>query len=99
MKLVIGKYVALAGCLLIGLGGCSADPKYVEADFGNSVRQMVAAQIYDPVVASDPVEEPPELLDGTGASESVTGYRQSARRSSARNQSSTDGASIGLDQQ
>ncbi len=98
MNLVESKYVVQAACVFVLLGGCSADPKYVEEDFGNSVRQMVAAQIYDPVTASNPAEEPPELLDGAGASESVTGYRESARRRSTRNQSAGSQGIIGIGQ-
>ena len=75
--------------MALGLSGCIIDPTHVEDDFGNSVRQMVAAQIYDPEAATMPDPEPPLLVDGVAASQSVIGYREDAKRED-RTASSTD---------
>lgn len=61
------------------IAGCVSDPIHVEEDFGNSVNQMVNAQIYDPGTASDPDATAPEWLYGTAASNSVDGYDKSSR--------------------
>lgn len=51
----IGSLLAFAGC---------AGPSAVEADFGNSVRQMVSAQQAHPEVSRNP---DPAVVDGTDA--------------------------------
>lgn len=66
--------------LFTTLASCSMDPVYVEEDFGNSVRQMIAAQISDPEAATNPSPDAPDLLDGVSAEESVLGYRNDAKR-------------------
>ena len=69
---------ALALAALVA-GGCAwHEPARVEEDFGESVRQMVQAQIHDPQTAARPAVNGPELLDGTTADISIEGYRQSA---------------------
>lgn len=72
--------------ILLGLSGCISDPKYVEEEFGLSVKQMVEAQIYDPAAASNPLAAPPELIDGTAASESILGYREESKRETGSDQ-------------
>lgn len=59
------------------LAGCATtDPSRVEADFGNSVRQMTSAQILDPAAAQNPPTELPSGLD-PGNAEAVLGvYRE-----------------------
>ncbi len=69
-----------AFALFTTLTSCSMDPVYVEEDFGNSVRQMIAAQISDPEAAANPSPDAPYLLDGVSAEESVLGYRKDAKR-------------------
>lgn len=57
------------------LGGCSFyDASRVEADFGNSVRQMVQEQIYDTQAASNPSEDVMPV-DGVILDNSIKTYR------------------------
>ncbi len=67
---------AFIGLASYMISGCLTPPKTLEEDFGVSVRQMVKSQIYDPVVAAEPGDLPPEILDGIAASESLKGYRE-----------------------
>lgn len=67
---------AFIGLASYMISGCLTPPKTLEEDFGVSVRQMVKSQIYDPVVAAEPGDLPPEILDGFAASESINGYRE-----------------------
>lgn len=79
---VAGKILALTALTaLSGMGlGCVSDPNFVEEDFGNSVRQMVQGQIYDPAAASTPSELPPDSQDGVTSSTSVEDYREHSKR-------------------
>lgn len=55
----------VAGALCAGCASTAqTDATRVEDDFGNSVRQMVKGQIYDPKAASKPPAEPPMGMDG-----------------------------------
>lgn len=72
-------YLTCLGSMVLLSTACSStDARRVEKDFGNSVRQMVQAQIYDPQIAHQPPILGPNLLDGVAGSESVTGYREAA---------------------
>ena len=63
-KLVVTAFTLIS----IFVSGCSStDPTRVEADYGNSVRNMIEAQIYDPDAAKYPPSEPPTTLDGSYA--------------------------------
>ncbi|QBQ55878.1 hypothetical protein [Nitrosococcus wardiae] len=62
--------------LVLLLGCTSTDPVRVEQDFGNSVRNMIQAQIYDPEAARNPPVDPPAALDGAKAGEALKEYRQ-----------------------
>ena len=73
-------YLAFVVLLQLSVTGCISDPKQVEDDFGSSVKQMVNAQIYDPVAASQPDSMPPLILDGAVAGTGVDGYRTDAKR-------------------
>ena len=65
------------------LGGCSFnDASRVEADFGNSVRQMVEEQIYDKQAASNPSEEV-MAIDGVILDNSMKVYRGEAEKEKA----------------
>ena len=70
---------ALAGLALAALalaGGCAwQEPGRVESDFGNSVRQMIAAQIDDPRAASAPAVDGPNRLDGPTSQIGLESYR------------------------
>ena len=76
------RNVLLLGFVLmqIGLSGCIIDPTVVEDDFGQSVRQMVEGQIYDPVTASNPSVDGPLIVDGVVVGTIVGGYREAAKR-------------------
>lgn len=54
------KAVPLLAILL--LGGCANQETLTERNFGDSVRNMVRAQVYDPSTLSDPSDE---IVDGT----------------------------------
>ncbi len=58
------------------LSACtSTDPVRVEEDFGNSVRNMIQAQTYNPDAARNPPSEPPTVLDGPKGSKVLDTYR------------------------
>lgn len=80
MNSILTGKVFLIGALSTLASGCISDPKFVEEDFGNSVRQMVQSQIYDPAAASTPSELPPESQDGVTSSTSVEDYQEHSKR-------------------
>lgn len=57
------------------IAGC-ADTPLADADFGNSVRQMVQAQTLDPAAASNPPELAPEITDGARLEQALEVYRK-----------------------
>ena len=68
----------LLGALMVMASGCAYMPgaaPEVEADFGNSVRNMVRAQTYDVHAAENPQEGITEGLDGAKAEAGLKGYR------------------------
>lgn len=68
----LGAALALS---FLALGGCSFyDASRVDADFGNSVRQMVDEQIYDKQAASNPSEDVMEI-DGVIQDNNMKVYR------------------------
>ena len=75
---------ALIASSALALGGCIIDPTHVEEDFGSSVRQMIAGQIYDPEAASNPDENAPALVDGVAVTRAIEGYREDAKREERR---------------
>ena len=74
------KPIAATLCAASLAASCAMGPTHVEEDFGRSVRQMVDAQISDPAAAADPSPHAPDRLDGVGAEEALSGYREGARR-------------------
>ena len=60
--------------LVIGLGltGCAADPGF-EQPLGDSVRQMISAQTYEPEQSAP--ERTPMLYDGSQSQRSIETYR------------------------
>ena len=58
----------VAACAAIGLAGCAAEPSAVEADFGASVRAMIAAQ-----TVRDGTPTP--TLDGKKSQKILEAYR------------------------
>jgi len=59
--------VTLLGLTLLLSIGCSTEPKRVEADYGNSVHQMVQASTYNPEAAASTVSMPVIGMDGKRA--------------------------------
>ncbi|HEY5756646.1 MAG TPA: hypothetical protein VIU34_12535 [Steroidobacter sp.] len=64
---VVFATVAIAGC---------ADTPLADADYGNSVKQMVQAQTLDPVTANNPAERAPEITDGARLEAALDIYRK-----------------------
>ena len=46
------------------LTGCNSEPKRVEADYGNSVTQMIQASTYNPEAAASTESKPVIGMDG-----------------------------------
>lgn len=67
-------FVATFG-LLLATGCTHSDPVRVEQDYGNSVRHMLNAQIYNPEAAEHPIIDPPRPLDGEKAEAVIRSYR------------------------
>ena len=55
------------------LAGCASEPTATEQEFGDSVRQMVRAQIADPSTISNPPQDAIDMTDG----QTLEAYRQS----------------------
>jgi type IV pilus biogenesis protein CpaD/CtpE len=64
--------LAVSGSLLAA--GCATGPEAVEADFGNSVRQMTQAQIANPAAPVD--NSPIDHGDGSRINAAVEAYRK-----------------------
>ena len=59
--------VILLGIVMVMSTGCSTEPKRVEADYGNSVNQMVQAATYNPEAAASTESIPVFGMDGKRA--------------------------------
>ncbi len=57
------------------LGGCASEPTMTEQNFGDSVRNMIAAQTYDPDTLTAPEEGAIESTDGDMLRGSLEAYR------------------------
>lgn len=74
------KYFYISVVLSLTSTSCAwTEPTRVEADFGNSVRLMVAEQLYDPATARDPLVDAPEVLSGAAAQAAIDGQAAAAR--------------------
>lgn len=61
---------------LAGLAGCASSPQQEnDPAFGNSVRQMISAQIHDPGAAARAGTDAPSGLDGARAENVIKAYR------------------------
>jgi len=60
--------------------GCSTEPKRVEADFGNSVHQMVQASTYNPEAAASTESLPVYGMDGKRAMNSLDAMKTDTER-------------------
>lgn len=70
-----------AGVFVLACSGCAYMPgaaQTVENDFGNSVRNMVSSQTYDPQAAENPPQGVTEGLDGQKAGLGLETYRTEA---------------------
>lgn len=65
----------LGATLVVTVGGCAGGPTATEREFGDSVRQMIRAQVYDPSTLQTPSEEPVERTDGQLLERSLEAYR------------------------
>ena len=73
-KLWIGSLAAMI------ISGCAwHEPTRVQDDFGNSVRTMIAEQLYDANVAREPLIGGPDTLAGSAAASSVGGYEVASK--------------------
>lgn len=61
----------LSGVVTVAVAG----PTATEADFGNSVRNMIEQQTYDPKAAAQPAQNPPTMMDGERAAAALKVYR------------------------
>jgi hypothetical protein len=67
------RSVGLALPLL--LGACASEPTQTERNFGESVRQMVRSQTYDPSTLTTPSEAPVDRTDGQLLEGAIEAYR------------------------
>jgi hypothetical protein len=70
-RVLIGTVTAVAA---LAAAGCADTPS--EADYGNSVKQMVEAQTYDPAAAANPPEQAPATTDGARLQNALDNYRK-----------------------
>lgn len=69
------SFLILISALCLTLGCASTDATRAESNFGNSVRNMIKSQIYDPMAAQNPPKEPPLTLDGNKSEQILETYR------------------------
>ena len=67
--------VTLLGLAIVMSIGCSTEPKRVEADYGNSVNQMVQAATYNPEAAASTESIPVYGMDGKRAMNTLDAMR------------------------
>jgi len=60
--------------------GCSTEPKRVEADYGNSVHQMIQASTYNPEAAASTESIPVLGLDGRRAMRTLDAMQEDTQR-------------------
>ena len=63
--------ITLLGLAIVMSIGCSTEPKRVDADYGNSVNQMVQAATYNPEAAASTESIPVFGMDGKRAMNSL----------------------------
>jgi type IV pilus biogenesis protein CpaD/CtpE len=66
---------SVLGAMTLLLGACANEPRLTELNFGDSVRQMIRAQTYDPATLSSPSEQPVEDTDGQLLDNALGVYR------------------------
>jgi len=83
MDIQYKNYRGLIGTMLLAaiLAGCvSTEPARVEADFGNSVNQMVQAQTHNPEAAARTESIPVKEMDGEMAMRTLDEMRKDTKR-------------------
>jgi type IV pilus biogenesis protein CpaD/CtpE len=65
----------LFGAIVMTLAACTGRAARVESDYGNSVNNMIEAQMYDPEAARNPSADLPGGLDGAKADHAIEAYR------------------------
>lgn len=72
------SYMLLVAAMTF-ISGCAwHDLSRVDSDFGLSVKQMVAEQIFDPETASEPAVYGPATLSGNTADAAIAGYEKAS---------------------
>jgi hypothetical protein len=72
--------VSSLSAVLLATACTYSDPVRVEQDFGNSVRNMVKAQTYNPEASRHPPVDPPKTVDGTRGNRALETYRGDVAR-------------------
>jgi len=62
------------------LTGCNSEPKRVEADYGNSVTQMIQAATYNPEAAASTESKPVIGMDGKRAISTLDAMQTDTKR-------------------
>jgi hypothetical protein len=69
------RTIATTAGLLIVLAGCSSTTR-VEDEYGESVRQMINAQVYDPTTLTNPSAKPVEGADPDMVNKAIETLRE-----------------------
>jgi len=72
--------IAMMAIVSITSAGCSSAPKRVEADYGNSVNQLVQAATYNPEAAASTESIPVIGMDGKRAIRTLDAMRTDTER-------------------
>lgn len=75
MNIKTGQLLASLSATLL-LAACATEPTATERAFGDSVRQMIAAQTYDPSTLTNPPEGAIENTDGQMLEGALESYRE-----------------------
>ena len=67
--------IITASALLMAIAGCETTSR-VEDEYGESVRQMVNAQVYDPTTLTDPSTKPVEGADPDMVNNAIKALRE-----------------------
>lgn len=76
ITLTQSRWLILVITALIISGCALSEPRRHEADFGNSVRNMIAEQTYDPDAAARHADQIPDGYDGELGSNVIKAYRK-----------------------
>jgi len=72
--------IAVIALTIVITAGCSTEPERVEADYGNSVHQMIQASTYNPEAAASTESIPVLGMDGKRAVRSLDELQQDTER-------------------